>query len=80
MHYVGDKIPDFKAGAGEESVQSLDDLRYSTGQRSTASLRAEMQKIMQDNAAVYRTQETYVQFLNIIIFIYLFIILTFFFL
>ena len=32
--------------------------RYSSGQLSTASIRNRMQKVMQDNAAVYRTQET----------------------
>lgn len=54
----GDKIPDFKANAGLEGVASLDKMRHSNGSRSTAELRMEMQKIMQDNAAVYRTQET----------------------
>jgi succinate dehydrogenase (ubiquinone) flavoprotein subunit len=54
----GDKVPDFKENAGLESVQSLDKLRYATGSIPTAVIRADMQKVMQDNAAVYRTQET----------------------
>ncbi len=54
----GDKVPDFKENAGLESVQSLDKLRYATGSTPTAVIRADMQKVMQDNAAVYRTQET----------------------
>lgn len=57
----GDKIPELKPGAGEESLKSLDDLRYAKGKQSTASIRANMQKIMQDNAAVYRTHETLFQ-------------------
>ena len=32
--------------------------RYSSGQLATATIRNRMQKVMQDNAAVYRTQET----------------------
>lgn len=54
----GDPIPELKPGAGEESIASLDALRNSNGPRSTAEIRMEMQKVMQDNAAVYRTQET----------------------
>lgn len=54
----GDKIPDFKADAGMESLQSLDELRHADGSLATADLRMEMQKVMQDNAAVYRAQET----------------------
>ena len=54
----GDKLPALKADAGLESIQSLDKLRYAQGQLSTADIRMEMQKVMQDNAAVYRTQET----------------------
>lgn len=54
----GDKIPDFKADAGMESLQSLDELRHANGTLATADLRMELQKVMQDNAAVYRTQDT----------------------
>merc|ERR1711968_152373 len=54
----GDKVPEFKSDAGLESVASPDKLRYADGPRSTASIRMDMQKHMQENAAVYRTQET----------------------
>ena len=54
----GDKQPALKPDAGQESLAALDKLRYSSGKRTTADLRMEMQKVMQDNAAVYRTQET----------------------
>lgn len=54
----GDKVPDLKPDAGLEAIQDLDDMRYAEGTLSTADLRMEMQKVMQDNAAVYRTQET----------------------
>ena len=32
--------------------------RYSTGQLATSVIRDDMQQVMQENAAVYRTQET----------------------
>ena len=41
--------------AGAESTARLDRLRYSEGGTSTASLRLQMQKIMQQHAAVFRT-------------------------
>ena len=50
--------PELFAGAGDASIANLDKLRYAKGGRSTASLRLEMQKVMQKNAAVYRTQKT----------------------
>jgi len=46
------------ADAGENSVARLDKLRNAKGDRSTAEIRAEMQQIMQNNAAVFRTGET----------------------
>ena len=54
----GDKVPELKPGQGSESIASLDALRYSKGKLTTAEIRMDMQKVMQDNAAVYRTQET----------------------
>eukprot|EP00388_Colpodella_angusta_P034820 GDKK01033955.1.p1 GENE.GDKK01033955.1~~GDKK01033955.1.p1 ORF type:complete len:201 (+),score=46.75 GDKK01033955.1:1-603(+) len=54
----GDKIPEFKADAGLDSLQTLDELRNAKGSIPTADIRMTMQKHMQDNAAVYRTQET----------------------
>uniref|UniRef100_A0A1L2FV62 Succinate dehydrogenase [ubiquinone] flavoprotein subunit, mitochondrial n=1 Tax=Cavenderia deminutiva TaxID=361123 RepID=A0A1L2FV62_9MYCE len=40
--------------AGEDSIANLDKVRFADGSRSTAELRLEMQKIMQNNAAVFR--------------------------
>lgn len=42
----------------EKSIANLDKLRYSDGTLSTSEIRGHMQKTMQDDAAVYRTQET----------------------
>jgi succinate dehydrogenase (ubiquinone) flavoprotein subunit len=44
--------------AGEESVANLDKIRFANGSRSTADIRNEMQRVMQNNAAVFRTGET----------------------
>jgi len=54
----GDKVPDLSPSAGLEAIDSLDKLRYANGSLATSAIRANMQKVMQDNAAVYRTQET----------------------
>jgi len=43
--------------AGEESVANLDKLRFANGSRPVAEIRLEMQRIMQNNAAVFRTGE-----------------------
>jgi succinate dehydrogenase / fumarate reductase flavoprotein subunit len=44
--------------AGGNSVRRIDRLRNADGTRSTAEIRLEMQKIMQNHAAVFRTGET----------------------
>jgi succinate dehydrogenase / fumarate reductase flavoprotein subunit len=44
--------------AGDFAVARLDRLRNARGSRSTAAVRLEMQKIMQSDAAVFRTGET----------------------
>ena len=46
------------ADAGEHALAHLDAVRHSAGQHSTASVRKAMQRVMQDDAAVFRTQET----------------------
>jgi succinate dehydrogenase / fumarate reductase flavoprotein subunit len=43
--------------AGQNSVARLDRLRNADGSRSTAEIRLEMQKIMQNHAAVFRSGE-----------------------
>ncbi len=46
------------ADAGSESVQRLDRFRNAKGSRPTAEVRLEMQKIMQSDAAVFRTGDS----------------------
>ena len=48
----------FAEDAGSNSVERIDRLRNADGARSTADIRLEMQKIMQNHAAVFRTGET----------------------
>ena len=43
--------------AGDFAVSRLDKLRQANGNNSTASIRSEMQKVMQNHAAVFRTGE-----------------------
>ncbi|XP_074656151.1 succinate dehydrogenase [ubiquinone] flavoprotein subunit, mitochondrial-like [Tubulanus polymorphus] len=50
----GDKLPELKQNAGEESVANLDKIRYMDGKTPTADLRLDMQKAMQEHAAVFR--------------------------
>ncbi len=47
--------------AGDLAVSRLDRYRHSKGSRPTASVRLEMQKIMQSDAAVFRTGESLAQ-------------------
>ncbi len=44
--------------AGRNSVDKIDGLRNASGDRPTAEIRLEMQKIMQNHAAVFRTGES----------------------
>ena len=44
--------------AGQVSVNRVDKLRNANGSRSTADIRLEMQKVMQNHAAVFRTGDT----------------------
>lgn len=53
----GEKIAPLKADAGMQSLDNLDKLRYSDGSISTSEIRSEMQGVMQEHAAVYRTSE-----------------------
>jgi succinate dehydrogenase (ubiquinone) flavoprotein subunit len=41
----GDKVPEFKADAGQKSIANLDKLRYANGSSSTAEIRMEMQTV-----------------------------------
>jgi len=51
----GEPAPELPKNAGEGSVANIDKLRFSNGGTSTAELRNNMQKTMQNNAAVFRT-------------------------
>mmetsp|Transcript_16438 Transcript_16438/g.20533 ORF Transcript_16438/g.20533 Transcript_16438/m.20533 type:complete len:639 (-) Transcript_16438:151-2067(-) len=53
----GDKIKDLPDDAGMECLANLDYLRYADGATPTAVIREDMQHVMQENAAVYRTAE-----------------------
>lgn len=44
------------AGAGDDAVERMEQLRTSNGSESAAVLRKKMQKVMQNDAAVFRTQ------------------------
>ena len=54
----GERQAPLKAGAGEEAVARLDKLRNAKGSLSTAKIRLNMQRVMQDHAAVFRTGES----------------------
>ena len=49
---------DLPGDAGEEAVARLDGFRYAAGGSPTAVLRNRMQRAMQDDAAVFRTEKT----------------------
>lgn len=53
---LGEKIPELAANAGEESVANLDWVRNANGAIPTATLRLNMQRTMQNHAAVFREQ------------------------
>ncbi len=54
----GERHRPLPADAGANSVERLDKLRHADGSRSTAEIRLEMQKTMQNHAAVFRTGES----------------------
>ncbi len=49
--------PEFKLETGEHSLERLDRFRYAKGSNPTAQIRLDMQKTMQTNCAVFRTEE-----------------------
>lgn len=51
----GEKIRDLSENAGDWSVANLDKLRHANGQTTVADLRLDLQKNMQNHAAVFRT-------------------------
>jgi len=54
----GDKLPDIPADLGENSIANFDQLRHANGSSPTAVVRGELQRTMQNYAAVFRTQKT----------------------
>ena len=51
------KQPELPSGSADLALSRLDKYRYASGGTPTAKLRAEMQKVMQTNCAVFRTGE-----------------------
>ena len=51
------KIKSAGPNTGEEAIERFDKLRYAKGSQKTADVRIGMQRIMQNNAAVFRTSE-----------------------
>lgn len=54
----GQAKKELPAGAGEQSIADLDMVRNANGSQTTAELRLKMQMVMQEHAAVYRTEES----------------------
>jgi len=54
---AGSRQKPLKAGAGDNAVARLDKLRHANGSLSTAEIRLNMQRTMQNHAAVFRTGE-----------------------
>ncbi len=53
----GEKHHDLPANSAELALSRLDHFRYASGDTSTAELRGRMQRVMQNNCAVFRTGE-----------------------
>lgn len=56
--YPGECLKPFPPNAGERSIDTLDRIRHARGDVATAFLRKKLQKVMQDHAAVFRTENT----------------------
>ncbi|KAI1823594.1 succinate flavoprotein subunit [Xylaria intraflava] len=54
----GAKLGSVSADAGAESIEVLDKVRTSSGPKSTAEIRLAMQKAMQTDVSVFRTQQS----------------------
>jgi succinate dehydrogenase / fumarate reductase flavoprotein subunit len=52
-----DKQPELPKDSAERPLARLDALRYASGATPTAAMRAHMQRVMQNNCAVFRTGE-----------------------
>jgi len=54
---AGERQRPLAADAGDNALERLDRLRHANGSRPTAEIRLEMQRTMQEHAAVFRTGE-----------------------
>ena len=50
--------PEISGDAGAEAISTLDKVRNSSGPKSTHDIRSSMQKVMQTDVSVFRTQES----------------------
>lgn len=57
-HKPSDAGPELRADSGEASIANMDKLRNANGTHTVADVRLEMQRIMQDYAAVFRDGPT----------------------
>jgi succinate dehydrogenase flavoprotein subunit len=55
--HPGDSHPDLPKDSADRALARLDKFRHASGNTSTAQLRLKMQKVMQNNCAVFRTAE-----------------------
>src|SRR5260221_2461160 len=55
--HPGDSHPDMPKDSADHALTRLDKFRHASGQTPTAQLRLKMQKVMQNNCAVFRTAE-----------------------
>ncbi|KAJ7294454.1 hypothetical protein O6H91_Y256500 [Diphasiastrum complanatum] len=58
VYRPGEKQKPLPKNAGEQTIAWLDKLRYSNGDLPTSQIRNRMQRVMQNNAAVFRVQES----------------------
>ncbi|WP_375547968.1 succinate dehydrogenase flavoprotein subunit [Oceanicaulis alexandrii] len=54
---AGASQPELSANAGADTLSRFDKMRHADGGTKTASLRLDMQRAMQENCAVFRTQD-----------------------
>jgi succinate dehydrogenase (ubiquinone) flavoprotein subunit len=54
----GQPLKEISADAGADSIAVLDKIRISDGPKSTYEIRLDMQKVMQTDVSVFRTQES----------------------
>lgn len=53
----GESLRPFRKGCADQALERLDRLRHARGGRKTSEIRLDMQRTMQNNAAVFRTSE-----------------------